>query len=246
MTDAMAAAGNEGFTLAPKLSLAELVGTAFYVPVSIEILHLYGGWLRPWTEADFSTEQIVADYQITYPNSQVVFDKFYEAPYTTFDTLVEVVAFVVATTDVLFQVSHHRASFLEVRSGAQLHLYKLLCGLFGFDLQKAVELDELIVEHGRRYVPDISAGVVQFAAQMDGRVQAEAGAFSRAASTYTFVAHAKVFDKLLLYSSGLLGWRTTVCSSCREMIRFRGSGEPHGVVCRNCRMVHQINQLYET
>ena len=65
------------------------------------------------------------------------------------------------------------------------------CGLFGFEPRKQVELDELIVEHGQRYVPDTSAGLLRFAGEMDGRMQADPDVCAHGAWTYTFIAHTR-------------------------------------------------------
>lgn len=236
----------KGYTLYPTTSLPTFLGAGFYVQVSIQILHLYGGWTRPWAEsADWSPLSIYADYQQTYPSGQGLFNSFYNSPYATFETLLEVVAFVVATSDVLFQASFQRAPYAATRAAAQLQLYGLLCGLFGFEPQKQVELDQVIVEHGQRYVPDLRLGVELFGNVMNGLVVADSVAFSNAAHAYTVISHRETFSRVLLYTKGFLGAWTLTCSQCRHNIKGRKIHSVDRVSCGNCGSVFSVSQAYE-
>lgn len=237
----------QGFVLYPRASLPAFLGAGFYLQCSIQVLHLYGGWVRPPLGADDCPPfpQIHADLKHTAANSEAIFDTFHKSPYTTFETLLEVITYVVATTDVLFQASHHRVDYLKVRDQARIRNYLVLCDLFGFGSEKRAEFDRTIVERANLYSQDSVVGMAHFSEALRGRLKSDVFAFTKAAHAYVHLAHAETFGRLLFYKKGWLGSCATSCSKCGEDIRGYRLAGVDAITCRNCHTVHNVVQTYE-
>jgi hypothetical protein len=235
------------FVLYPRASLPVFLGAGFYLQCSIQVLHLYGGWVRPpLGENDCPPfPQIHADLKHTAANSEVIFYTFHKSPYATFETLLEVIAYVVATSDVHFQASHQRVDYLKVRDQARIKNYLVLCDLFGFGVEKRAEFDRTIVERANLYAQDSVVGMAHFSAALRGQLKSDVFAFTKAAYAYILLAHAEIFGRLLFYTKGLLGSCASSCSKCSQAIRgFRLPGVDK-LTCGNCHTVHNIMQTYE-
>ncbi len=221
------------------------MGRGFCLSCTAEILGTYGGWNRPATaQADISPERISACFTHNYAETPSHFERFYSSPYTTVETFLEVLYYVVVATDALFQTSPHRRAYLACRDEMQRGLYALLSELFGLSRSRCKEIDDALFNRSRMYAPDLVAGILEFGYVMQNYVRSDPEIFAKAAHAYILIAFAETFQIMLLYEKMSDGLWATTCSKCDASVHVLKVEAASTITCKSCGATFNIGQVY--
>lgn len=232
------------FTLVPRGMVPQVLW-GFWLTRSAEILECYGGFhLTPSDGGALTKERIHQDIMRMHLEKPSAFERFHCAPYTSVETYLEVVYYVLSTVDGYLQASHHREIYLAHRPAAQNHLYAMICGVFGFDIAKAKEIDANLASRAQYYVPDPVRARKLFGQVMQRRVQGSSDIFAIAAHTYAFAACEEVFGRMLVYERKSRVLWAAVCIRCGAPITAAGLRPPDWVACTTCKTRFKIGPVY--
>lgn len=234
------------YDLHPEVLLPSILANGFYIPRTIEVLHLYGGFINPPPKSiTFTTESLKQDFLITYPKHETIVNEFFDNFYTTFEAFLEILVFIVNIVDVVFQASHQSSAYLSSRDDSRRELYKALCGLFGFNLDKRKDFDKILVDRSHQYAPDLELATIHFSKVIDGHVKADSSIFSLITYGYTNIAFIEVFKSMLFYRQISTGSYITTCPICRETIQYFRTKSLKSINCSKCSSIIKIDTIFE-
>lgn len=153
----------------------------------------------------------------------------------------EVLYYVVAIADFLFQLRKDKDFYFEVREELQPCLYVAIHDLFAFDEEQMREVEDTLVRRAEVYCADLATSTGMLLSYIRDWGTAEWQLIlSGAAEFYAMVVSARTFGTTLINHADAKGEFEIRCITCSETLTGKVPGRLFPITCSKCRTRFEI------